>query len=204
MPILQPSEYDISYFDGKKSSLSHNAGYTHYNRWPRINNDFVPHDQSTGEYWKDLALRYNLDHSLQNKKVLEIGCAKGFIVEAMRDLGINAYGIDVSPYAISCAREDIKPYLRVADARNVLSEYAANEFAVLFSRRTLSCFTNDEIAAMIVQMNRIAKLQVHDYSDVDNPQYYNIMPIQQLIDNFNWKKGTIFIRSGNINTVYRK
>ena len=78
MAILQPNEYDISYFDGKLSSMTHNAGYTVYNRWPRISNDFVPSDQSTGEFWKDLALRYNLDHSLQNKKVLEIGCAKGF------------------------------------------------------------------------------------------------------------------------------
>ena len=124
MAILQPSEYDISYFDGKLGPYKHNAGYTSYDRWNRTHDDFVPAKQSTGEYWKDLALRYNLDHSLQNKKVLEIGCAKGFVVEAMRDLGIDAYGIDVSQYAKDCAREDIKPYLQVADARTALSQYS--------------------------------------------------------------------------------
>jgi len=204
MALLQPSEYDISYFDGKLGTYKHNAGYTVYNRWPRLSNDFVPTNQSTGEYWKDLALRYNLDHSLQGKRVLEIGCAKGFVVEAMRDLGINAYGIDISQYAVDCARVDIKPYLRVADVRTVLSEYASREFAVLFSRRTLSCMTNAEISLMVDQMNRIAVQQVHDYWEVDNVNYYNIMPIQTLIDTFNWKKGTIFIKSGNVNNIYRK
>lgn len=201
--VLQPNEYDESYFDGKKTSLQHNAGYTSYDRWLRINNDFVPHNQSTGEYWKDLALRYNLDHSLQNKKVLEIGSAKGFVVEAMRDLGVNAYGIDVSQYAYNCARDDIKPYLRVADVRNVLSEYVNNEFAILFSRLTLCCFTDSEIVNLVTQMNRIAKLQVHWIMEIGNDQYYNLKTIQQWIDSFNWKKGTIFTR-GNLNEVYKK
>lgn len=202
--VLQPNEYDISYFDGKLGPYKHNAGYTVYNRWPRISNDFVPANQSTGEYWKDLALRYNLNHSLQNKKVLEIGSAKGYVVQAMRELGIDAYGIDVSRYAYDCADESVKPYLRVADARTALADYANREFAYVFSRRTLSCFTNDEIASLVTQMNRIGVQQVHDYWDNDRPDYYNIMPIQTLIDSFNWKKGTIFVRSGNINTIYRK
>lgn len=204
MAVLQPNEYDISYFDGKKSSLTHNAGYTQYERWPRTSGDLVPVDQSTGEFWKDLALKYNLDHSLQNKKVLEIGCAKGFIIEGLRDLGVNAYGIDVSQYAIDCAREDIKPFLTVADARTSLSSYANREFALLFSRRTLSCMTNTEITSMVTQMNRIAVQQVHSWWPMDNPLYYNVMPIQTLIDSFDWKKGTIFVVGDKYNTIYRK
>jgi len=204
MPVLQPSEYDISYFDGRLATLSHNAGYTVYNRWQRVSSDYVPAEQSTGEFWKDMALRYNIDHSLQNKKVLEIGCAKGFIVEALRDLGVNAYGIDVSEYAISCAREDIKPYLTVADARTYLSNYSNREFALLFSRRTLSCFTNAEITSMVTQMNRIAVQQVHSVWEGDNPLYYNVMPIQTFVDTFAWKKGTIFVNADKMATIYRK
>src|SRR3990172_8225136 len=203
MAVLQPSEYDISYFDGKLGSYKHNAGYTSYDRWPRISDDFVPHNQSTGEYWKDLALRYNLDHVLQNKKVLEIGSAKGFVVEAMRDLGINAYGIDVSQYAYDCAREDIKPYLRVEDSRTALVDYTNNEFAFLFSRWTLICFTDEELASMVIQMNRIARQQVHWIMETGNTQYYNLKPVQTLIDQFNWKKGTIFTK-GDPSEIYRK
>src|SRR3972149_7064299 len=98
MSVLQPSEYDISYFDGNKTSLKHNAGYSSYERWYRNSNDFVPTEQSTGEYFKDLALKLKNDYILQGKKVLELGCAKGFIVEDLRSMGIDAYGIDISSY----------------------------------------------------------------------------------------------------------
>ena len=34
----------------------------------------------------------------------------GYLVEALRDRGVKAYGIDISQYAVSMAREDIRPY----------------------------------------------------------------------------------------------
>ena len=46
--------------------------------------------------------------------VLDTGCAKGFLVEILRDRGVKAYGIDISEYAISEVRDDIRPYCRVA------------------------------------------------------------------------------------------
>ncbi len=96
--VLQTSEYDISYFDGKKTTLKHNAGYSKYERWRR-------HDgvDSLGEFWKDKAKKIFDDFSLGGKKVMEIGCAKGFIVEDLRGMGVDCYGLDVSAYAIGQA-----------------------------------------------------------------------------------------------------
>jgi len=48
-------------------------------------------------------------------RVLDIGCAKGSIVSSFRALGIEAYGVDVSSYAISCAPKILQPFLHVAD-----------------------------------------------------------------------------------------
>lgn len=45
--------------------------------------------------------------------VLDAGCAMGFLVEALRDRGVEAYGIDVSEYAIGEVREDIKEFCKV-------------------------------------------------------------------------------------------
>ena len=45
--------------------------------------------------------------------VLDAGCAMGFLVEALRDRGVEAYGIDVSEYAIGEVREDIKKFCKV-------------------------------------------------------------------------------------------
>lgn len=45
------------------------------------------------------------------QSILDFGCAKGFYVKALRLLGYNAFGVDVSPYAIGHADEDTRPYL---------------------------------------------------------------------------------------------
>lgn len=42
----------------------------------------------------------------ENDRVLDFGCAKGFLVKALRMLGIDAYGVDVSEYAIQNVTPD--------------------------------------------------------------------------------------------------
>ena len=48
-------------------------------------------------------------------KVLDIGCARGYLVKMLRDYGIESFGVDISQYAILVAPSDIKPYLYVCD-----------------------------------------------------------------------------------------
>jgi SAM-dependent methyltransferase len=45
--------------------------------------------------------------------VLDAGCAKGFLVSALRERGVEAYGFDVSEVAIAEAPEAARPYVRV-------------------------------------------------------------------------------------------
>ena len=56
------------------------------------------------------------------KKTLDIGCAIGLLVEALRDRGVAAYGIDISEYAISNVREDIQPFCKVQSALKPLND----------------------------------------------------------------------------------
>lgn len=60
---------------------------------------------------------------LRPKRVLDVGCAKGFLVEALRDRGVEAYGIDISQYAIEQIRPDIRPYCQVRAATDPISEH---------------------------------------------------------------------------------
>ncbi len=46
--------------------------------------------------------------------VLDAGCAKGFLVEGLRNAGVQAWGIDISQYAIENVHDTIKPYCKVA------------------------------------------------------------------------------------------
>ncbi len=51
--------------------------------------------------------------ALHPQRVLDAGCALGFLVEAFWDRGVAAWGIDISPYAISQVRRDMQPYCQV-------------------------------------------------------------------------------------------
>jgi SAM-dependent methyltransferase len=50
---------------------------------------------------------------LQPRTVLDAGCAKGFLVHALRERGVEAYGIDVSEYAVANAIESVRPFVRI-------------------------------------------------------------------------------------------
>lgn len=80
--------------------------------------DGYPVDYHDKVFWEPLFknLAQRIFEDLRPERVLDVGCAFGYIVEYLHDLGVEAWGIDVSEYAISCARQDIKPYLRVASA----------------------------------------------------------------------------------------
>jgi 2-polyprenyl-3-methyl-5-hydroxy-6-metoxy-1,4-benzoquinol methylase len=55
-------------------------------------------------------------NNIQFDKVLDFGCAKGFMVYAMRLLGKEAYGVDVSEYAVSNGHPKVKDYLSVIES----------------------------------------------------------------------------------------
>src|SRR3954471_2768032 len=42
--------------------------------------------------------------------VLDAGCAMGMVVESLRDRGVEAFGVDVSDYAIASVRADVRPF----------------------------------------------------------------------------------------------
>lgn len=48
----------------------------------------------------------------ENDKVLDFGCAKGFLVKVFRLLDRDCYGVDVSEYAIENCDNDIKKYVK--------------------------------------------------------------------------------------------
>jgi hypothetical protein len=59
-------------------------------------------------FFGDIAGRVASD--IQPKTVLDAGCAWGFLVEALREREVEAYGIDISDYAIQNVHPEIQPY----------------------------------------------------------------------------------------------
>jgi SAM-dependent methyltransferase len=56
----------------------------------------------------------------RSSRVLDFGCAKGYLVYAFHLLGHkNTFGVDVSRYALSCAPAEVREYLKLVDSREV-------------------------------------------------------------------------------------
>lgn len=202
MPVLAPSEYDVNYFDGYLNpTAAHPAGYTIYNQWNRISDEIVPIAQCTGEFFSDLMQYYNVLGFLDNKKVVELGCAKAYGVAWLRDNGIQAWGVDCSAYAISQARSDIQQYLTVSEALPYLTAQIKNAFNVLYTRFFLECVSDADLPALITQMNRVGFLQIHHINSQVNTAYYNLHPISWWLAQ-PFKNGTRFVVNNDVQNPY--
>lgn len=96
-------KFGKDFFDGDRI-----YGYGGFNYHPR--------------YWqgvvKDFRDYYHLN---KNSSILDVGCAKGFMLYDFKNLipDIKVAGIDISSYAIKHAKEEVKPYLKVANAKKL-------------------------------------------------------------------------------------
>ena len=59
---------------------------------------------------------------LAPRRVLDAGCAWGLLVEALRARGVDAWGIDISGYAIAQVAPEMRPYCRVGSVAGPLGE----------------------------------------------------------------------------------
>jgi glycosyltransferase involved in cell wall biosynthesis/SAM-dependent methyltransferase len=77
----------------------------------------IPYDRTHPEWLTFFgAIAEHIATDIKPHRVLDVGCAKGFLVEALRDRGVDAFGIDISEYALSEVRPDIRRFCRLASA----------------------------------------------------------------------------------------
>ncbi len=88
------------------------------------------------------------------ERVLEAGCAKGYQVRALREAGVEAWGFDLSAYAIETAPEDTRPWLKVGDCRNM--GYGDSSFDLLLILETLEHVAPTELDVILDEVRRVA------------------------------------------------
>lgn len=86
-------------------------------------------------------------------RVLDLGCAKGFQVQALRDRGIEAWGIDISDYAVSEASAEVEPFLKVEEYRNV--HFPDEYFDLVIAMEVLEHIPPTEIRAVVEELRRL-------------------------------------------------
>ena len=111
----------------------------------------------------------------KNSSILDIGCAKGFMMHDFSKLipEISVNGVDISDYAIENSMKDIKPYVKVADVRNL--PFADNSFDLVISINTIHNLGIEELKKALKEIERVSKkdafITVDAYRNKEEKEY---------------------------------
>ncbi|HIE83674.1 MAG TPA: class I SAM-dependent methyltransferase [Dehalococcoidia bacterium] len=78
-------------------------------------------------------------------KILDFGCAKGYLVQAFTQLGYDCRGLDVSEYAIACADSQIKDRLRLQDGNTSVVSLFGCHFDCIIAKDVLEHVPYEEL-----------------------------------------------------------
>lgn len=132
-------KFEKDFFDGDRR---HGYGGFSYNSrfWTPVVPDFQKH--------------YSLT---QGDEVLDVGCAKGFMLYDFLRLipGIKISGIDISNYAIENSLDDVKPFLKVTNAKSL--PFDDNKFDLVISINTVHNLELDDCIKSLQEIQRVSK-----------------------------------------------
>ncbi len=115
---------------------------------------------------------------------LDVGCAFGLLVEQLCDRGVDAYGIDVSPYAISQAREDMTDRLQVASILEPLPLQGGRKYDLITCIEVLEHLPPEQAEIAVKRLCEASDMVIFSSSDDDFDQitHFNVQPTE------NWLK----------------
>src|SRR5262245_20855665 len=118
----------------------------------------------------------NIVRQIVPHTVLDVGCAKGFLVEALRDGGVEAFGIDISSYAISQVREDMRRYCWVGSALDPFPQH----YDLVTCMEVLEHLSRPDAEAAVGNLCRYSDdiLFCSTPDDVTEPTHLNVQPVE--------------------------
>jgi SAM-dependent methyltransferase len=136
------SAYSEDYYErGQALGIS---GYTDYRWLPEL----------TIPLAFRLLERFNLGRS---DTILDYGCAKGYLVKAFRLLDRQAYGCDVSAYALAQAPDEIKRYLFELEPNDIIPVPVSGEYDWLIAKDVLEHIPYERLDPLLEQLAAIAR-----------------------------------------------
>lgn len=132
-------KFGFDYFDGDR-----NHGYGGFSYNPKFWQPVIP----------TIVENYKIGNS---SKVLDIGCAKGFLLYDLKLAfpEVNVTGVDISEYAIANSIPEIKPYLQVGNATKL--PFEDNCFDFVISINTIHNLNRQDCAIALQEIERVTK-----------------------------------------------
>ena len=90
--------------------------------------------------------------------ILDHGCAHGFVVKALRLLYREAYGVDISTYAVEHAPEEVKQYIYLVQPKNHIPCYTQKGYYdVLLSRDVFEHIPYEDLQIELHHIREVCK-----------------------------------------------
>ncbi|MCB0333326.1 MAG: methyltransferase domain-containing protein [Bdellovibrionales bacterium] len=136
-PTDNYKQYGFDYFDNPEMGIGY-GGYKYDGRYKAAAEAMVKH--------------YHLQ---KGDRILEIGCAKGFILVEFLKLGLEVYGIDASEYATENAHPDVAQSIQKGDAANL--PFNDSYFALVFGKEVLPHIDERQVETVVRECLRVSK-----------------------------------------------
>jgi protein-L-isoaspartate(D-aspartate) O-methyltransferase len=131
-------QWGFDYWDGSRDICY--GGYRYDGRWRKVADALAAH--------------YRLK---AGDRVLDVGCAKGFLLYDLTQAvpGLEVAGLDISEYALTHAREEVKDRLHLGNARKL--PYADASFDLVVSINTLHNLPCYDMESALREMQRVGR-----------------------------------------------
>ncbi len=136
--------YGASYFGaGRRGGRGGVSGYERYDR--------------TSSHANEAA--YLVWRHLRPRRALDVGCALGLVVQALREVGVEAWGVDLSRYAVTHGPSDVRRFLTQGDLLRGLP-FPSGSFEVVTCLETLEHLRPEDIDAALAELARVSSRYV--------------------------------------------
>ena len=131
--------FDQDYWDGARHVGY--GGYRYDGRWRKVAQAMCDH--------------YGLK---PGDRILDVGVGKGFLLYEFTQVlpGCEVVGIDISEYGIANAKEEVRPFLHLGNARD-LSAFADQSFDFVYSINTLHNLYLQDLFPALREIQRVGK-----------------------------------------------
>ena len=130
-------QFGYDYFDNPELGVGY-GGYKYDGRFEQPVKDVIAH--------------YGLK---PGDKILEIGCAKGFILVEFLKQGMDVVGIDLSEYAVKNAHPDVRPFLQVGSFHTL--PFGDKSFDLVLAKDTLEHNSEADMRRSVLECMRVSK-----------------------------------------------
>lgn len=131
-------KFGREYFDGPRDFGY--GGYRYDGRWKSVVSDLIE--------------EYDITRGM---RVLDIGCAKGFLIKDFRDAipELDVFGIDISEYAIRNCHPDVVGRIYQGTATNLM--FPDSSFDLVVSINTLHNLAHDDLVQALKEIQRVSR-----------------------------------------------